>query len=70
MRVQFWPLTIGASTLPQQTYIKSNKESLLEECRFFGLEDLALRISGHTVVNDLRPADRRLKRQEDELRRA
>ena len=68
MRVQFWPLTIGASTLPQQTYIESNKESLLEECRFFGLEDLALRISGHTVSNDLRPADRRLKRQEDELR--
>ena len=68
MRVQFWPLTIGASTLPQQTYIKSNKESLLEECRFFGLEDLALRISGHTVSNDLRPPERRLKKQEDELR--
>ena len=52
----------------QQTYIKSNKESLLEECRFFGLEDLALRISGHTVSNDLRPPERRLKKQEDELR--
>ena len=52
----------------QQTYIRSNKESLLEECRFSCVEDFELRISGRTVSNDLRPPERRLKKQEDELR--
>ena len=64
------PSTIGASTSPQQTYIKSNKESLLEECRFFGVEDMAARIRGHTSISDLSPQDRRLKMQEDEVRQS
>ena len=53
-----------ASTGPPQNYIKTNKETLLEECRFFGLDHLIHRITGVTSIYDLAPDDRSLKHEE------
>ena len=55
-----------ASTTPPQSHIRANRESLLEECRFFGVD--AARIRGHTWTSDLSPQDRRIKKQEYEAR--
>ena len=38
-----------ASTCPPQSYIKANREALLEECRFFDIDYLAERIRGHSL---------------------
>ena len=55
-----------ASTTPPQSHIRANRESLLEECRFFGVD--AARFRGHTWTSDLSPQDRRIKKQEYEAR--
>ena len=58
-----------ASTGPPQNYIKTNKETLLEECRFFGLDHMMHRITGATSIYDLAPDDRSLKHEESEVYR-
>ena len=58
-----------ASTGPPQNYIKTNKVTLLEECRFFGLDHMIHRITGVTSIYDLAPDDRSLKHEESEVYR-
>ena len=55
-----------AATMPPQIYIKTNKESLLEECLFFALDHMTHRIKGITSIYDLRPRDRHLFKEESE----
>ena len=55
-----------ASTTPPQNDIRAHRESLLEECRFFGVD--SARIRGHISNSDLSPQDRLIKKQEYEAR--
>ena len=55
-----------AATMPPQIYIKTNKESLLEECLFFGLDHMTHRIKGKASIYDLLPRDRQLSNEEHE----
>ena len=59
---------IGSSTAIPQSYIKANKECLLEECRFFGVDCMIARIRGHTSIFDLNLEDRRIKLKECDVR--
>ena len=52
---------------PPQSYLKAHKEALLEECRFFGLRHMEDRLRGLVSEYDLRPEDRRIKAEEDEM---
>ena len=59
---------IGSSTAPPQNYITANKECLLEECRFFGVDCMIARIQGRTSIFDLNLEDRRIKLKECDVR--
>jgi hypothetical protein len=49
---------------PNWTYVTENKQALLEECKYYGLEYMQHRVRGETSPYDLRPQDRTLKEQE------
>ena len=49
---------------PNWTYVNENKNALIEECKYYGLDYMQHRIRGETSPYDLRPQDRQLKEQE------
>ena len=51
-----------------ELHFKANKESLLEECRFFGVDCMIARIRGHTSIFDLNLEDRCIKLKERDVR--
>ena len=54
------------SLRPPQNTISRNREALLAECLYFAIDDLALRLRGHTCPFDLLPSCRLLQFDEAE----
>ena len=52
------------SLCPNCSYVARNKQGLLSECEYFGLDHVAHRIRGETSPYDMRPKDRCSKQQE------
>ena len=55
---------LRAQTLPAQSYVKVNQQSLLEESSFFQISHLEHYLCDHTSIFDLRLEDRQVKERE------
>ena len=59
---------LRAHTLPPQSYVKTHRQALLEECKFFQIAHLEHYLCGHTSKFDLRLEDRQIKERESDVR--
>ena len=59
---------LRAHTLPPQSYVKTHRQALLEECKFFQITHLEHYLCGYTSKFDLRLEDRQIKERESDVR--